>query len=74
MWSACACVSRIRVTVYPSFETRDKRFSAEVAEMVQDAESKSRTLSMMTASLVLGQATIYCHVEVLSSKTEWMSG
>jgi len=73
-WSACACVSISRLTVYPFSLTRARRESAVPVDIAFLAGSKSSTGSMMTAVLVAGSAMTYCHVAVWGSKQVWTIG
>ena len=56
------------------WEMRVRRWSAEVVLRRLVAGSKSRTESIIAACLVMGSATMYCHVPVTGSKQVWIIG
>lgn len=60
--------------VYLFEEMREMSESAACVEMVLVVGLKSRTGSMMAASRVLGQAIMYCQVQVMGSKIGWIIG
>lgn len=60
--------------LYPLDEAMSRSESADSVLIAKVEVSISNTGSMIAASLVLGQAIMYCHVPVLLSWTVWMIG